>query len=87
MVLASPTDPRLAGKFFWPEPPNCTDTKHDPDLNKYIRGYCVIEDDIMLFDVNNNGDYGDPLKNFRLQMLDDMVITYEKNASGSGHHR
>ena len=70
----NPTDPLAAAPYFWPAPPPWSDTKHDPDTNKYIRGYCVIDDDLLLFDINNTGDLGNPILSVNLQLADAMVM-------------
>lgn len=66
-------DYSAASKYFWPDRPTWTDTKYDPDHKKYIRGYCVIDEDLLLFDVNNNGDYGNPISNIGLQFIKENV--------------
>lgn len=80
-VLAKYEDARALSGFFWPDAPTWTDPTIDPDRGKYIRGYCEIGSDVVLFDVNNNGKYGHPLDNIKLQWIppqpsNDIVATY-----------
>lgn len=79
VIRSKPTDPLIASAYFWPDPPPWSDSKYDPDFKKYIRGYCAIEDVILLFDINNNGDLGNPISNFRLQVTDEMVSFHARS--------
>lgn len=79
------TDLSIFSKYFWPDAPHWRNTKHDPDRGKYIRGYCVIDEDILLFDVNNNGTYGNPNSTIMLQLIPEQVRKMDAFLEGGMH--